>query len=245
MKKVLFYFLCCNLFGAAFGQDQFRVLLYTRQDEWHQDSIPPAVNAFKEMAREHQFALDWTTQSEDIGATLMDFDVVVFLNADADVLTEGQLASLKRFMDQGGGFVGIHAAASGKIRNEWFDKLIGGVFVNHPKIQSGIMNVLKTDFPATLHLGDRWLWSDEWYNFKDVQYGNIEIILTVDESSYDYSLGYDDVPLEGMGNVHPVAWYQTFGGGRSFYTSLGHKPEVFKKQKFLDHIFGGIYWASQ
>jgi hypothetical protein len=43
---------------------------------------------------------------------------------------------------------------------------------------------------------------------------------------------------------HPIAWYHTFEGGRSFVTALGHMPELYRDKTFLDHLYGGIYWAA-
>jgi type 1 glutamine amidotransferase len=47
-----------------------------------------------------------------------------------------------------------------------------------------------------------------------------------------------------MGAVHPISWYHPYDGGRAFYTALGHIPATFSDQTFLDHIYGGIYWAA-
>jgi type 1 glutamine amidotransferase len=47
-----------------------------------------------------------------------------------------------------------------------------------------------------------------------------------------------------MGNFHPVAWYQQFDGGRSFYTAFGHLPGLYNDEGFLSHIVGGIYWVA-
>jgi len=47
-----------------------------------------------------------------------------------------------------------------------------------------------------------------------------------------------------MGGDHPIAWYQEFGGGRSFYTALGHAEIYYNDPWFLQHLYGGIYWAA-
>ena len=98
---------------AAYGQNQFNVLLYTHQEEWHKDNIPSAVEAFRKMSVQHQFAMSWTMDADDSAKQLNDFDVVVFLNADADRLSDSQMEGLKKYMNQGGGFVGIHTTAGG------------------------------------------------------------------------------------------------------------------------------------
>ena len=46
-----------------------------------------------------------------------------------------------------------------------------------------------------------------------------------------------------MGKTHPVAWSHKYEGGKVFYTSLGHKPEVFEDEFYIKHLLGGIYWV--
>lgn len=47
-----------------------------------------------------------------------------------------------------------------------------------------------------------------------------------------------------MGKLHPLAWYHNYDGGRSFYTALGHMPYDFSDPIFLNHLYGGIFWAA-
>ncbi|WP_282144486.1 ThuA domain-containing protein [Cellulophaga baltica] len=242
LSLTCFIIFTCN--QIAFSQDQFKVLLFTVQDTWHYECIPTAVAAFHQMATEHQFKFDWTQSPEDLALKLPSYDVVVFLNADADVLTEDQLDVLKTHLHNGKGFVGVHSTSDSKIRNLWFDNLVGGVFKDHPQFQAAVLTNHDVDFPSNMHLPEKWLWSEEWYNFEFLKSEHIKVLLSVDENTYDYQKGYDEIPLLGMGKNHPIAWYQFYEGGRSFYTTLGHKPEAFHNQTYLDHLFGGIYWAA-
>ncbi|GAF03178.1 cytochrome c551/c552 [Saccharicrinis fermentans DSM 9555 = JCM 21142] len=136
----------------------------------------------------------------------------------ADALNVAQIDSLKKFIRKGGGFVGIHAASAAKKRNAWYDGLIGGVFTNHPKLQSAVLQVEDASFPAVMHLPPKWLWSDEWYNFDKFDDQKVHVVLKVDEKTYDYSAGYDRIPLKGMGENHPIAWCHHYDGGRIFST---------------------------
>ena len=61
------------------------------------------------------------------------------------------------------------------------------------------------------------------------------ILIKIDESSYEGGTN---------GLNHPVAWYHTFDGGRSFYTALGHTKESYSEKLFLQHLLGGIKWAA-
>ncbi|MGQ1784278.1 MULTISPECIES: ThuA domain-containing protein [unclassified Saccharicrinis] len=224
------------------SQNQFKLLLFTQEDEWHSDCIPVAIETFQKMSIKHQFHFDWTLQPEELAEKLYAYDVLVFLNANVDSFDSIQIQALKSFINNDGGFVGIHACSYRKKNKPWFDGLIGGVFSNHPKLQTAIVKVEEKDFPAVMHLSNKWLWSDEWYNFRNLK-DDIRVVLSVDENSYNFTAGYDNISLKGMGANHPISWYHHYDGGRVFYTSLGHKPEAFKNDLFLNHIFGGIYWA--
>ena len=107
------------------------------------------------------------------------------------------------------------------------------------------MHIKDKNHPATMHLSDRWIWTDEWYSFSEALTGDQKVLITVDESTYDPDRTWgDDDRHTGMGNFHPIAWYQEYDGGRSFYTALGHLSELYKDPIFLNHIYGGIYWAA-
>jgi cytochrome c len=91
--------------------------------------------------------------------------------------------------------------------------------------------------PSTSGLTSPWIRSDEWYGFDHNPRAEVEVLLTVDEATYD--------PGEGsLGTDHPIAWYQEFDGGRSFYTALGHTAESYTEPAFLQHLTGGIEWAA-
>jgi uncharacterized protein len=84
------------------------------------------------------------------------------------------------------------------------------------------------------------LWTDEWYEYKKpLNADDLKVLITIDEKTYDPKTGQGT----GMGD-HPMAWYHNYDGGRAFYTGLGHIGLVYSDQSFLDHLYGGIYWAA-
>lgn len=58
--------------------------------------------------------------------------------------------------------------------------------------------------------------------------------IQVDEASYSGGTN---------GEHHPVAWYREFGGGRAFYTAMGHTKDSYQEPLFLNHLAGGLAWA--
>lgn len=235
-----------NRFRQPHSKNQFEVLVYTSPDQWHNLTEPVAIIEFQKMAQRHAFGLTWTTVNSSFSVEALEgFDVIVFLQSTTRDFNEEQLESLKKFISSGGGFVGIHGTSVTEEEGEWFKKLVGRVFTDHPEEQTAVMNVINKDHPSTMHLPDRWVWTDEWYSFGEALTDNQTILITVDESTYDPDRTWgDDNRFTAMGNSHPVAWYHEFEGGRSFYTALGHMPALFQDPWFLDHIYGGIYWAA-
>ena len=77
---------------------------------------------------------------------------------------------------------------------------------------------------------------DEWYNFKWMTNEKLNVLINIDEKSYDPG-------ANKMGDHHPISWYHNFDGGRSFYTELGHTKESYTEPHFLQHVLGGIQYA--
>lgn len=240
-----------GLFSSTLGLHaqndmQFDVLVYAAADHWHSAVIPSAIQSLQKQAKKYKFGLDWTQESVPFdNEDFFKYEVVLFLNSTGNGLTDTQKENFKKYIHQGGGFVGVHAASATEDKWPWFDRLIGNVFIGHPEVQFGILDVVDNSFPATMHLPDKWLWSDEWYLFRPEAFtDDMNILLTVDEKSYDPGKDWGRGEMKGMGDFHPIAWYQEFEGGRSFYTALGHMSGLYNDENFLLHLVGGIYWAA-
>jgi type 1 glutamine amidotransferase len=255
-KSVLFIILVCQHWASGV-ENQFEVLVYTTQDPLHGEAIPTFINEMEDLAENNFFGLKWTMNGEAFTEeNLAQFDVIVFLSARSLSLSPAQLNSFKKFIRNGGGFVGIHSVVLaddfsmelfGREQDEWYRKLIGRDFYSHPAIQTAVVKVYDKNFPATMHFQEQWVFTDEWYTFAgEPLTENLKDLLVVDESTYDISNGHwpETSPVLSMGDHHPVAWYQEYDGGRSFYTSLGHSESTYADETFIRHIFGGIYWAA-
>ncbi len=233
-------------FTQNHSREQFQVLVYTSPDKWHNVTEPTAILEFQKMANRHAFGLTVTEIASNFNdENLQKYEVVVFLHSTSRFLSDEQLESFKKFIRNGGGYVGIHAASVCEAEGAWFQELVGRTFTDHPEEQTAVMHINDKNHPATMHLSDRWIWTDEWYSFSVAKTDNLNVLITVDESTYDPDRTWDDDERRtGMGDFHPISWYQEYDGGRSFYTALGHLSELYKDPKFLDHIYGGIYWAA-
>lgn len=217
-----------------------RVLVFTRTAGFRHESIEDGLAALKQLASAHGFTIEQTEDGADFNdETLARFDVVLWLSTTGDVLDAEEQAALERYIRAGGGWVGVHAAADTEYDWPWYGELLGGgaYFTSHPHIQSARLGVEVADHASTAHLPPSWMVLDEWYNFRKNPRGVVTVLMTVDESSYEPGPG-------AMGSDHPIAWFHEFDGGRSWYTALGHRPELYRDEGFLQHWLGGIRWAA-
>ena len=175
-----------NRFRQPHSTNQFQVLLYTSPDKWHNLSEPVAILEFQEMANRHAFGLTWTTVNSMFNdESLSKFDVIVFLHSTIRDLSPEQLESFKKFIRNGGGFVGIHGTSACGREDEWFRKLVGRTLTAHPEEQTAVMHVINKNHPSTMHLPDKWLWTDEWYSYSEALTENQKVLITLDEKTYD------------------------------------------------------------
>ena len=243
-KTILF--ICFSFCSCITFAKQFNVMLFTKTAGWHHKSIPAGVANIKALAEEHDFNMVWHEDASHFNDKfLADIDVVIFMMTTGDIMNEEQQAAFKRYIQAGKGFVGIHSASDTEADWPWFQKLVGRSFVIHPVVQTARMQVVNTSFPGMNRIPNNILWTDEWYDFGPEKSKNLNYLLKVDESTYDtHSDWGNNQTGDGMGEFHPIAWYQNFDGGRSFYTSLGHLDAVHSNRDFKHHVYGGIYWAA-
>jgi len=127
---------------------------------------------------------------------------------------------------------------------DWYTKMVGRSFHIHPLTQTAELTVIDRRFPGTERMPDRFLWTDEWYEFGAEKIDTLNYILSVDESTFDPKVAWDTKSGEGMGDFHPIAWYHKYDGWRAFYTALGHLGSTYSDTLFMEHIYGGLYWAA-
>ena len=223
--------------GPATGAyDDFDVLVFSRTAGFRHASIPVGVQAITRLGEEHGFTVD-ASEFPDVftDENLTRYDAVVFLSTTGDILNDAQQDAFERFIRSGKGFVGIHAAADTEYDWEWFGELVGAYFMSHPRVQPARLAVLDRLHPSTAHLPVIWTRTDEWYDYRVSPRGQVHVLITLDEQSYEGGR---------MGHDHPIAWCHNYDGGRAWYTGGGHTAESFAEPLFLEHLLGGIRWAA-
>ncbi|HVF95947.1 MAG TPA: ThuA domain-containing protein [Flavisolibacter sp.] len=248
MKRTLFLFLAAAvqvLFTTCFAQKQFKALLVTTTRGWHHEAQHYGVVALQQLAQKNEFTLDvFQDHNSFTDNTLQQYAAVIFLHTTGDIFDSAQQKVMERFIQGGKGFVGIHSASDTEYDWEWYTKLVGRMFTIHPATQTAKLSVIDKTFPGLQGFANGRLWTDEWYEFSPEKSSGLHYILGVDETTYSPMVQWGNKKGVGMGKLHPLAWYQNFDGGRSFYTALGHVPATFSDPDFLQHIFAGIQWAA-
>lgn len=213
-----------------------RVLVFSKTAGYRHASIADGVAALREIGAARGFEAEHTEDSLAFTASgLAPFAAVVFLNTSDDVLGPDGEAALEAYVEGGGGWVGVHAAADTEYDWPWYGRLVGAYFESHPEIQEATLTVTEADHPAARGLPSPWARTDEWYNFRARPEG-VTVLLRLDEATYEGGT---------MGADHPVAWAHTVGAGRALYTALGHTPATYAEAAFRDHLGGAVCWAGR
>jgi len=205
-------------------------------DELRHTSTETAIAALEELAASAGMQTDRAADSNGLftDTNLANYDAVVWVLTSGDVLDEDEQAAFERYIREGGGYAGIHAASFTEFEWPWYGRLVGAYFDSHPEIQIATQDVEDRSHSSTAHLGDRWTRTDEWYDYRTNPRSMVNVLLSLDESSYSGGT---------MGDDHPSAWYHAFDGGRSWYTGGGHTEASYSEPDFREHLLGGLRYV--
>jgi cytochrome c len=232
--SVCFALLFCFLMQSCV-KDKPRVLVFSKTAGYRHLSIGPGKLALQKLGLENKFDVDTTEDATVFNEdNLKKYSAVVFLNTTGDVLDPFQQNAFKRFIQAGGGYVGVHAAADTEYDWWWYGKLVGAYFQSHPQQQKVKVLKVATDNPKMdQQVPEPWERFDELYNYRRIS-DDLNVLFKLDESSYK---GGEN------GDNHPWVWYHEFDGGRAFYTGMGHTDESYTEPEFLSLLNKGIQYA--
>jgi type 1 glutamine amidotransferase len=213
-----------------------RTLVFSRTTAYRHESIPAGVEAVRKLGAEHGFDVDAT---EDAAVFTLDnlsrYAALVFMSTSGEVFDDAQRAALVAYIRGGGGYVGVHLAAGTEYDWPFYGGLVGARFADHPAVQQATFRIEDATHQATAHLPAAWERVDELYNYRSNPRDDVDVLMTLDESSYTGGT---------MGEDHPITWCHAYEGGRSFYTGLGHTVESYAEPEFLALLLGGIRYAG-
>ncbi len=197
---------------------------------------------------------------------LAQFDgLMMFTNGNLP-LDDAQRLAITDFVKGGKGFIGVHSASLTLFDYPEYGEMLGAYF-RRPISQNRVFVVKVEDpsHPATRMLGPSWPLVDELYLFgnaawraespdqnRDELFGHpiplafsrdrVRVLLSLDTERSDLQ-GLEEMGIE-RGGDYPQAWCRTYGRGRSFYTALGHREDIWTNDPvFRAHVTGGIRWA--
>lgn len=126
-------------------------------------------------------------------------------------------------------------------------QMLGGEFIVHGEQFTAKMKVTSDGFPAVKGKSDFDL-KEEWYSLKNFS-DDLHVILAQDSSVATEMWKRDSNPKRVQSNafhirpLHPATWARMHGKGRVFYTSMGHREDVWTNEVFQGVLLGGIAWA--
>lgn len=129
---------------------------------------------------------------------------------------------------------------------DWYaDALIGARFKGHPmnpQFQDAWINT-EASHPIARGLPSSGLAHDEWYSFRtNPRAHGARVVASLRENSYS-PVGLNGQDLK-MGGDHPIAWTRCVGRGRSFYSAIGHLPELYAESGYRRLLGQGVIWAA-
>lgn len=241
------FFRAAAVFAAAFmvataGAAPKKLLVVTATQGFRHSSIPLAEKVLAGLGEKTGvFTVDFVrggqngkdnTDFEKMSAdALKNYDGVIFANTTGTLPIPDKDAFIA-WIKSGKAFIGMHSATDTFHGYEPFIDMIGGEFLTHGP-QAGVECINQDhEHPATAHLGAKYAVFDEIYILKNFYRDRVHGLLTLDKH-----------PNTGAPGDYPIAWSKRVGRGKLFYTSLGHREDVWLSDAYQRHIIGGIRWA--
>jgi len=248
-----------------------KLLMYTRSQGFEHSCIKRGKNnelshaekIVTDLGDKHGFEVTCTKDGQEfLPETIGKYDAFLFettgdLTKDGGdnqrpMPPEGKTALLKAIAD-GKGFVGCHCASDtfhskghnqGKQRVEQkgddidpYIRMLGGEFISHGSQQKAWMRLTDDKFPGTDGLKDFAL-LEEWYSLKNFA-PDLHVILVQDTEGMKKTGGDVDYARPN----YPAAWARMHHKGRVFFTSMGHRDDVWKNDIFQQLLIGGLNWS--
>jgi type 1 glutamine amidotransferase len=253
---------CCPRAVNASGP-RSKVLYFTRSVGYehsvvrqHDGQISHSEKCLADMGKLGGFEVESTKDGRVFDASLDGYDLIAFYTAGdlmapsldgGPPMTPGGKRNLLEAVAQGKPFVAFHASTdsfhSPGPRNQNqkpagidpYIAMVGGEFIKHGPQQEASL-VIASRFPgaASLAMGEGISFHEEWYSFKNFA-KDLHVIL-VQETCMMKGPEYQRPD-------YPCTWARMHGRGRVFYTSLGHREDIWSSPFFQAIALGGISWA--
>ncbi|RUL87788.1 ThuA domain-containing protein [Tautonia sociabilis] len=245
-----------TLLGAQDG-DRKKVLFFTKSAGFQHsvitragDELAHAETILIEIGKEHGFDVTASKDGRLFQPDRLDeWDAFVFYTTGdltqpgTDTMPpmspEGRDALLEAIRSGRKGFVGIHCATDtfhsppGEGPTPYIE-MIGGEFISHGPQQVARLRVVDEGFPGAGAFGSEFEINDEWYAFRNMSDQIHAIMVQLTEGMRSGRANDYERP------DYPNTWVKRFGDGRVFYTSMGHREDVWTNPKYQGLLIGGL-----
>ena len=233
------------VFLSLYHKPRFKALVVASKAKDHLKMIAAAKPFFEKMAADNNFEVTFTDDTSLVNAeNLKQYRVFVQLHLASFDMSSAQQAALQQYIENGGGWVGIHAAGlTGDMFKsprrsywQWFEDFMGGVqYSPHPKFQKGTLLIEDRKHPATRHLPAKMEIADEWYEFNKSPRGTVRVLATADETSYTQNKPMGDHPLIWCNERYP----------HTIYIGIGHDASLCEDKNYTMLVRDAVLWAGK
>lgn len=226
-----------------------KILVYTKNGKGYvHDNIPYAVKCIQKLGVENGFKVDVSdTPTVFTESNLKQYTLLLFPSTNNDVFdTDEQRLVFRKYIQSGGGFVGLHSVTGTERNWKWFKMMVGGSFVWHAKNQKFNVKVIEPTHPTVQGLPKVWEKKDECYFAKEL-YPGTKVVMAHDITSLDWNTA-DSTKIRQFSapfsELYPAVWHHQFDGGNIWITALGHDKENYEDPVYIRHIFQGITFIA-
>lgn len=245
---VFFLFSVLPVFARLDGKlKNSRVLVYTKNGKGYvHDNIASAVACVKELGIANSFTVDVSDDASVFTeANLQKYQMLIFTSTNNDVFdTDEQRVAFRRYIEAGGGFVGVHSVTGTERNWKWFKQMLGETFSWHAKGQVFRVKNIDPTHPSMKEVPATWDRHDECYFGKEL-YPGMKVLMVHVLSSLDKD--QTDLVDKNKGSFvdyYPAVWYQQFEGGNIWVTTLGHSKESYQDPVYKNHLLQGIRYIA-
>lgn len=248
------YFFSASLlfyFSEGFSQS-CKVLHYTETSGFDHQTRSVSFAMFQQMG----FIVDndSTGQSFNSVSNLQQYNAVIFSNTSGDnILDSVQKANFEQYINNGGSFIGIHAAsdtyrhstANGTNTGgwDWYAEMLGASVQQNPNHVSGTP-VYRIDaliaHPLLAGIPNPWYKAEEYYYWESGYFNSTNVVL----QKVEQTIGPNSL-VNSYDSARAVTWCRILsGGGKSFYTSLGHDATNYTNDtSFYRLLSNAVLWT--
>ena len=227
------------------------VLVFSGTGWYRHPEVPALSGWFARLEEDLKMQVDVSENANDLVRILNQYQVLVLNNCTemTALFDERQRMAVQKWYEAGGGIVALHASLVRQTNWKWFNELAGCDFDSDSEyLEARVMvDPDAVNHPSVKGHGTQFAYKADWTNHDRSVTGlpGFQVLLRVDESTFEPVREYfQSRGGKAMGKDHPIAWLHSNGGGRFFYTELGHDVRSLETEFGRQHIIGAIRWAA-